>query len=1572
MALLLEKILIADESVDSAQLFEEINKILRPLKSDPFALRLFLGYFFLGSLLNLDSRNFLSKFGITRVYVELGKTSLSPTPVFHVSFFQTLGNQTRFIVKSIVLNAPDVKTFLSFDVLCPGLNFHYHRTESINEPFDIKFCTIEVTNKNRLTQVDRQNYYPYEKVRSLCSQFKPLKKYTVSRKFSFLTNVQRLAFSKIPFFGGEGKQKFKQSIEALAEVIVSSLAMLQYFIERATFGHQLIRTAYVFGVILSLVPLPSEFGHIELIHQLPNDDVQVLVHFSHNQLHKTPLDTPVLISVDPKPYCTELYLTNVFLNATTNEVLLLSVYNNENSSSNFSVEYWLISSAILKTLYEFRFYKKECRDFNTSMFALQLLQANMRKFQLENIHDVVSHVLGEVCFLVTNFKILTRVFEYSDITRDMTSIFVYDPIRGWLSVTYAPIETFKYIDSKFLTCRKQKTKPSMVSIFAFFSKNEVKRISLKCVLMKELDDYLRGDFKRVGCEKVALKHARRDYDYDRRAILEVVHDFDEGRYSLPKATMSYMSNYASMTILQNVSNDYVRFATVYNEPFGSNVIVATIESLSTEPINLYYDSTMNYFQNVDSKLCQISSLAYLTVVSNHFGAKQALVQYDHSLHRIKCAKNVTTINDVTGICAKIHFKQELNTSKACQQINRGSRLCQSSEEVNSVNLPSSLCNVPLTSVLSSFLIFVQSIIVNAEIMGLITNKNLKATPQILSKTLNNLVSSSKHHKVDNGFFDLILHMIPDSILDAGNLITLYYIAFNILQTFSFGSSERGLSMYSEVMTDLFVNSAQLASDLTHYFTVINADNFRADKVDVTDALQLNDPLYFVNISGEMNEMLMAAVEAKLKNEIDDLDDIFLAYAGMKLLETTLRLGAYIYPTLNATWAGFKENSTFQVSNVVNNTCRQLPLTEFIDIGLVTCLGVKRKNVLRREPDFSGWEDWQYNVHAFIEMVLDGNISARFADKIVKGHTWYTCDNSISLLKHPYITNPPQIECGQMGAAFVDLRDELDIVTGFHTEINVFLVGNGLKFFEGGICDDLFILSGEDTKGILDGGGGKDTLDVSLFAPDCLTINLTLPRMEYCNKIINLKEIEQFILRDNQVDVVIANCEIEGIETGGGKSGTTVRFPALSCIYKVKLIVKGYTFVENNALHGDFVYEIKKSVVNCQFILTRASSSISQRFVVDSDFLTTKISCNLAEKMILIQTKLNTIRIDVNYFTSFDLNFNDFSIRFKYPNFYGEWERRYTEFDVLFDQLYYQVLVLKRISLIIASHEEKLVHILPYKSVVRQVKNVHISEILTILPHKTYETVIHLPLSDSLVVLNHKPRFQTIDEAILPDVTIKLSKEASMFDHTLVLKYYIEVLYRSLNLSPDISFQKSINGSLVISLSTQKVKLVNVHLNIADHRQLDNFRIAKNALLKFDTKGCNVSIALTPVPLYFNSDTKFVIISANDIEENGTITLDFDFGEDNMHFLKYSPHLVVANLEKSLDDMRAIVLWTFFRRKVFATLTMNFRNRSVSLHDFMDNQADLDMLYFDHVDNARWVSPFCKSKNFGHSVQFCEL
>jgi len=1585
MALLIEKILIADEHTNIEATFDPVNAIVSPLKSDIFAFRIFLGYFFLGSLLNLDERNFLSRFGVSMVHVEFIQSRLTPAPIFHVSFFQTRGNTTTFIVKSIILNIVETNS-LMLDVLCPGLNFLFYRT-SIQGPFNIKFFTIEVTSNHKLTQKHRSIHFTHDQVIDLCPKYKSINKnselYRIRKSFSFITDVQRTPGPKTSFFIGETRKLFKQSIEAFGEVIKSSLIMFQQYIKYSTImaSHKLIiQTAYVVGLIMSLVPLPSKFGNIKIIQLVQTFDLYILVHVSKTQLHGYPLSTPVLISIEPENYCQKLHTTNALLNVTANEVLVLQFNKDSKETFDFSVNYWPSTSGILKTLHDYRFYAKQCDYFDMDAYAFQLIQANMYKFQLGNMDEVISHVLGEVCFLSKNFQIYAKVFEYSTITKDMHMFLVYHRKLSYVNVAFGLYESsMAYVDSKFLSCTPRQKEATMTTIFAFFSTDNRRllRTISKCVTMKHLNENLRGKIKSVECEKLKQKYARRDYEYDRQASLEIVRDFNEGKFSLPKALLSYMTNEASLTILLNATREYTRFATIYLNQASSKSVIVTAESLSTEPLNLYYDASLNYLVGTDvNQLCLQSDVTYINFISNQLGQRHVLVQKDHSLHGIKCGINTSGKHGTIG--AKIHFSSGLGSMEKCQNLNQGGLIFQQSFDAD-LSVNPFWCTVALSDTISSFLTFVQSRIVNSELMALITSRKLKATPLILSRTFLYLITNSssvKHQKMRH-FFDAIMNMIPDPILDSGQAVTLYYIAFNILYRFSFSIAEREQSIYSVVMPNILVKSARLDTSLTHYFTVLNADTFMTTKRLIVDSIQIYDPTYFLNISREMDEMLVSAKVAKRAKRIRVLDDMFLGHEGMKILNTTYGLGAYIYPTINKRGNGFNTNNTFEVSMYVNNTDYHHPLEEYIDIGMVTCLTRKRHSV--KNPDFSGWETWAHEAHSFMELALDRFLGSTFPDQISTQHIFYGCTNTISLLKHPVIIQPQRIKCGQKGTAFFDLRDGVDLVKAFYSEISIFLTGNGFKIFEGGNCDDYFILTGENVEGILDGNGGKDTLDISLFAPNCLTVKLTSFSMEYCGRMINLKRIEEFILRDDQEDVVTANCKVRGIETGAGSSNTLIRFPELKCRYNVKMVLKGSTFVENNALIGDFVYEIRESAKNCPFIIKQCSRFVSHHFVMKSTLLETRLNLNEAEKYVLVQTTSTRLKIHITSWTQFNLTFSDCSIKFKYPNFYGEWERK-IEFDLLYDILYYQILVLKRIHLIVVSIDEKMAHILPCKPLVKHVRNRHISEVLTIMPHRTFETVIHLPLSNSLIVLNHKSKFTTIQDAVLPDVTIKLSEATSMFDHTLVIKYYVETLSRHLNLSPEMHFEIENNNSVAITLKTENssgepVKLVKLRLVPDNISQLLNFRIAKNGLLKFElnnftTEDSKYSITLTSVPLYFSTSTNFIVVSADDIEENGTLVIDYISSE--MHFLKFTTHLLAVNFKKSINDMRAIVLWSFFTRKIFRTIRIKFRDQTFALTEFMENKSALDTLYFQHTDNARWLSAFCRSKTgTGHFVELCD-
>uniref|UniRef100_A0A915JVE5 Uncharacterized protein n=1 Tax=Romanomermis culicivorax TaxID=13658 RepID=A0A915JVE5_ROMCU len=114
-----------------------------------------------------------------------------------------------------------------------------------------------------------------------------------------------------------------------------------------------------------------------------------------------------------------------------------------------------------------------------------------------------------------------------------------------------------------------------------------------------------------------------------------------------------------------------------------------------------------------------------------------------------------------------------------------------------------------------------------------------------------------------------------------------------------------------------------------------------------------------------------------------------------------------------------------------------------------------------------------------------------------------------------------------------LFDGVDNVNGFPYASNIFHVGNGSKFIQGGDCDDYFKIIAENVNGIFNAGHGYDTLDLSEFSHQPLTIRGGIAVQRYAGRLESFEfaNIESIIGRRNYSDY-LSVCNQSRIDLAG--------------------------------------------------------------------------------------------------------------------------------------------------------------------------------------------------------------------------------------------------------------------------------------------------------------------------------------------------------------------------------------------------------------------------------------------------------
>ncbi len=171
-------------------------------------------------------------------------------------------------------------------------------------------------------------------------------------------------------------------------------------------------------------------------------------------------------------------------------------------------------------------------------------------------------------------------------------------------------------------------------------------------------------------------------------------------------------------------------------------------------------------------------------------------------------------------------------------------------------------------------------------------------------------------------------------------------------------------------------------------------------------------------------------------------------------------------------------------------------------------------------------------------------------------------------------------------AYFNLMEGNDRVIGFKNLSNIFIINDGSKAYQGGDLEDQFVLVGKhivtaiqpntEIEGI-NGGKGLDTLLLQQFKPEVDYIELNLAGyMKYADSELRVRSIERVVGGAIPLGVTVAcdTKEIDTAATGVAKSPDSIFIPSNpSCDYDLKMDLRPYMSVTNEAERGHFVYTV---------------------------------------------------------------------------------------------------------------------------------------------------------------------------------------------------------------------------------------------------------------------------------------------------------------------------------------------------------------------------------------------------------------
>ncbi|WP_265029658.1 ankyrin repeat domain-containing protein [Wolbachia endosymbiont (group A) of Philonthus cognatus] len=239
---------------------------------------------------------------------------------------------------------------------------------------------------------------------------------------------------------------------------------------------------------------------------------------------------------------------------------------------------------------------------------------------------------------------------------------------------------------------------------------------------------------------------------------------------------------------------------------------------------------------------------------------------------------------------------------------------------------------------------------------------------------------------------------------------------------------------------------------------------------------------------------------------------------------------------------------------------------------------------------------------------------------------YACENAIGIEDS---VNKPS------NHTLIALGKGDDVAQGFMDSPNVFLVEDGDKNFTGGIKDDTFILQGSNISGYINGGDGRDTIDLDKFMSE-VHIKVNLGRNGYISHVsnvdktlIDMDNINKVFAREGEREVINCTCGTKYVDGRGGRNSNDVDiikiFMEKDCSDGMQVVVRPSTTIDNEALMGNFSYVVPTSHGEAYVNLLKNNSPAVHAFLFNYtiyDLKSIEIQNVIKERYITFDTPIN--------------------------------------------------------------------------------------------------------------------------------------------------------------------------------------------------------------------------------------------------------------------------------------------------------------------------------------------------------------
>ncbi|WP_341816186.1 ankyrin repeat domain-containing protein [Wolbachia endosymbiont (group B) of Elophila nymphaeata] len=546
---------------------------------------------------------------------------------------------------------------------------------------------------------------------------------------------------------------------------------------------------------------------------------------------------------------------------------------------------------------------------------------------------------------------------------------------------------------------------------------------------------------------------------------------------------------------------------------------------------------------------------------------------------------------------------------------------------------------------------------------------------------------------------------------------------------------------------------------------------------------------------------------------------------------------------------------------------------------------------------------------------------------------YLCENAIGL---SYSAN----RIGNY--TLVDLGDGNDKVVGFKDSPHIFQVGNGSKDLEGGDKDDTFVLHGDETSGKLDGGDGIDTLILNGFAQNARFVHVDLIGDVYIandHNSIKIPGIEKVFGRIERPDTISTTCHTKFVDGQGSAANSSdimiIRNEVGNkvCTYKIQIIVRPNTDVNNQAYNGEFNYIVLpgkgKALVNMSSLLDGIpndrhnfffNSTISElvgiyiqnvsqifNYTVKSATFSFLSADNRAESA--FDSQLNKGR--------FNITISDIPVNASYILSNGAQIKMGRKSNVY---------MLESSN---KSSEEVIRDYLPIANRVNKM-SFFIQSLLSnetvVIGSGNHEVIYSNPGYRSHLVGNGGENVYVIDSKTKEVIIHDVDEENSI--DTIDLRNVVRK-------AKEVKVIKLENDLLLRATVKEQAEYCTVRLKDGVERYNKTHVIVENVPMRISFD--NNEWSLKPQPLMFEKDKEIILVTGQDVEEGNEIITPRKGG--NYKFVRSNGNdLMITNafdLTITKNDLCTITMSKFYEEPKMATLSIKFADKEIILKEHQE-------------------------------------